>query len=276
MSIDVIICDDQTFMRAGIRSLLALESDMKVLGESATSGGALIQIARRTPHIVLGGGLDTAVGIASSLQERAAPSGRPGPGVVALLTHDEETSIVGALLAGVRGVVRKDGPTADLVAAIRAVAAGHASLTPKSTRCLVDWAVLASPPAANPSTACHALTRAETHVLRLIAGGMTSLEAAERLSVTEATIRSHVHHILAKLDLRSRSEAVAYAYRHGIVSPSRSGARSSVPTAVSNVETNETGLYTSLSCSCRPSAKVDALIPRQAGDGVARSGKTSQ
>ncbi|HEV2373905.1 MAG TPA: response regulator transcription factor [Streptosporangiaceae bacterium] len=218
MSIGVIICEEQTFARAGIRALISLEADMKVLGEPDTSSMALTHIARQPPHVVLVGSLGAAAEIVSWLRERVTRGGRPVTGTIALVTRDEEKDVVDVLRAGVRGVVRKDGSPPDLIRAIRAVAAGDAFLTPATTKRLIDWTMRATPPATGPPVACGVLTRAELAVLRLLASGMTSFEAAERLSVTEATIRSHVHHILVKLGLRSRSQAVAYAYRHGIAS----------------------------------------------------------
>ncbi len=217
MSIKVAVCGEHTFTRAGVRALLESESDMNVLEVSCAGRSAVSLIVRHSPHVVLACALMPAVEIVRGLRERAARAGRPETGVVALVAADEEQDIVEALRIGVSGIVRKDGEPAELVQAVRAVAAGYAALTPTSARVLLDWVAMAAPPPCSPPAALGVLTPAELRVLHLLATGMTGLEIAKHLGVTNTTVRSHVHHLLTKLGLRSRSEAVVYAFRHGLV-----------------------------------------------------------
>jgi DNA-binding NarL/FixJ family response regulator len=219
LSIGLIIYDDQTFTRAGIRALLASEPDIKVLEDLGNGAQVLRQIERRCPDVVLTGALREAVRIVSALRERIPQTERQKIRVIALVNDEEESHVVDALLAGVSGVVCRSGAPADLLHAIRVVAAGHASLTPTAARQLLDWAALASPPRRDPPETPTSLTPTEMKVLTLIASGVSGSDAAGRLGVSDATIRSHIHHMLTKLGLRSRAEIVAFAYKHRIVSP---------------------------------------------------------
>lgn len=218
MTINVLVCEDQTFVRAGVHAHLVSESDIKVVEDPNVGRTALGCIFRQLPDVVLTGTLSAAVEIAKGVRGRITHSSRP-PGIIALVTNDEERSVVEALLAGVRGVVRHDAPPADLVGAVRAVAAGEVFLPPRSARSLLDWAMQATPPPGDPPAEIAALTRSESRVLHLIATGMTGREVAEYLDVSYATIRSHIHHMVGKLGVRNRSEAIAYAYRHRLVRP---------------------------------------------------------
>jgi DNA-binding NarL/FixJ family response regulator len=217
VDINVTVCGEHTYTRAGVRALLESESDINVHEVSSTGRNAVSLIVRRSPHVVLACDLMPAMEIARGLGERSAYLNRPKPSVVALVAVEEEENIVDALRTGVRGIVRKDGEPAQLVQAVRAVAAGYASLTPSSARTLLDWVAAAAPPPDSPPAALDALTRTEVRVLYLLASGMTGVEIAGYLGVCDTTIRSHVHHLLTKLGLRSRSEAVAYAFRQGLV-----------------------------------------------------------
>lgn len=219
MTINVLVCEDQTFVRAGVCAHLATEADIEVLEDPRVGRRALGCIVRQLPDVVLTGTLYAAVEIARGMRGRVTHADRSSTGIIALVTNDEERSVVEALLAGVRGVVRRDAPPADLIDAIRVVAAGEVFLPPRSARSLLDWAMLATPPPRDPPAEIAALTRSESRVLHLIASGMTGPEVAEHLDVSCATIRSHIHHVLGKLGVRNRSEAIAYAYRHRLVRP---------------------------------------------------------
>jgi DNA-binding NarL/FixJ family response regulator len=217
MNIDIAVCSEHTFTRAGVRALLQSETDMNVREVARAGRSAVSLIVRQSPHVVLACALKPAVEIAGGLQEIGARSARPKTGVIALVAAEEEPDIVDALRSGVSGIVRKDGEPTELIQAVRAVAAGYASLTPSSARLLLDWIALAAPPPGTTPAALDALTRTELRVLYLLSTGMTGSEIAVHLGVSNTTVRSHVHHLLTKLGLRSRSAAVAYAFRHGLV-----------------------------------------------------------
>jgi DNA-binding NarL/FixJ family response regulator len=217
MSIEVLICEDHSFLRAGIRSLLADESDIAILEEPGFDRRALGRIIRRPSNVVLTGTLSKAIEIVRELKKSLPLLNGARVGVIALVSREEEVEVVAALLAGVRGVVRQDGQPVDLIHTIRAVAAGDAALSPTATKRLLDWASVTSPPPVPPPAAVGSLTGTELRILLQIADGVPGSEIAAKLGVSNATVRSHVHHILTKLGLHSRSEAVAFAYRHRIV-----------------------------------------------------------
>jgi DNA-binding NarL/FixJ family response regulator len=219
MGINVAVCGEHTFMRVGVRALLESEPHMKVREVPSTGRNAVSVITQQLPDVVVSAcALDQAVELARDMRARPGRGGKPKAGVVALITHDEEPNIIDALRTGVRGVVRRDGEPQELVRAVRAVAAGYASITPSAARILLDWVVLAAPPSGAQPVAVATLTRAELRVLILLANGLAGPEVADQLGVSDGTVRSHVHHVLTKLGLRSRSEAVAFAFRHGLVS----------------------------------------------------------
>lgn len=218
MDIDVVVCGEHTFMRVGVRALLESEPHIKVREVPSAGSNAVSLIRRYLPDVVVPAcGLDQAVEITRAMRGSRGGDGRPKTGVVALVTRDEEPGIIDALRMGVRGLVRRDGEPGELVRAVQAVAAGYASLTPAVARLLLDWVALAAPPPRAQLADFTTLTPAELRVLTLLASGLTGPEVADKLAVSNATVRSHVHHVLTKLGLRSRSEAVAYAFRHGLV-----------------------------------------------------------
>jgi len=143
-----------------------------------------------------------------------------GPGVIALVARDDsdEERVLEGIKSGLRGVVDRHGAAADLVSAIRAVASGYVWFVPVVMERVVRWALSAAP-LPLPSAPVGVLSETERVVLDCLAKGMLSSEISRQLGITEATVRSHVHHTLTKLGLRNRAQAVAFAYKYGLVGP---------------------------------------------------------
>ena len=225
MSIRVLIVDDQVLLRVGFRMILSAEPDIDVVGE-AGDGRSAIEAARRlAPDVVLMDirmpGMD---GVEAT--RHLVTEGERHPRVLILTTFDLDEYIVEALRAGAAGFLVKDAPPDELLHAIRVVAAGDALLAPSVTRRLLDRFASRLPPAEDrlPS-AVRELTERERQVLRLVATGLSNAEIAERLTVGEATIKTHVSHVLLKLGLRDRVQAVVLAYELGLVRPGDAGLR---------------------------------------------------
>jgi DNA-binding NarL/FixJ family response regulator len=215
----VLVADDQELVRAGFRLILEA-SGFVVVGEAADGAAAVELAARHHPDVVL---MDIRMpvldGIAATRQLTA--SGPPAPKVVILTTFDLDDYVYEALRAGATGFLLKDAPRADLIAAVRVAAAGDALLAPSVTRRLIE-AFAARPAEALPSPSRLAsLTPRERDILLLLARGRTNLEIAADLVVSEATVKTHVAHLLAKLGLRDRVQAVILAYETGAVTPGR-------------------------------------------------------
>jgi DNA-binding NarL/FixJ family response regulator len=215
--IRVVIVDDQVLVRTGLRMILDEAHDITVVGEAA-SGDDAIYITRRTaPHVVLMDvrmpGMD---GIESTRRIREAAD---APRVIVLTTFDLDEYVFAGLQAGASGFLLKDTLAADLLAAVRVVAAGQAVAGPTVTRRLIEHFVATIPGPGPDTTGLDVLTAREREVLVLIARGMSNGEIAETLVVSEGTVKSHVNRILSKLDLRDRIQAVILGYRAGLVSP---------------------------------------------------------
>jgi DNA-binding NarL/FixJ family response regulator len=209
----VVIADDQALMRAGFRMLLEAQSDIEIVGEAANGAEALEAVRRTSPDVVL---MDIRMPVMDGVE---ATRRMPGVRVVILTTFDLDEYVVDALRAGASGFLLKDAPPEDLVRAIRTAAAGDALLSPAVTRRLLDAVVPRLLERRPPPRALDALTERELDVLRLVAEGLANAEIADRLVVTEATVKTHVSHVLAKLGLRDRVQAVVYAYDVGLVHP---------------------------------------------------------
>ncbi|MFF0445022.1 response regulator [Streptomyces sp. NPDC004609] len=222
MTIRVNIVDDQAMVRAGFAALLSAQTDIDVVGE-APDGRAGVEVARSThPDVVL---MDVRMPEMDGLAAARAIL-RPPPGVVhvpkvlMLTTFDVDDYVYEALRAGASGFLLKDAPPADLIAAVRVVAAGEALLAPSVTRRLIaDFAAQRPAPRKDPSLRLKGLTPRETEVLELIARGLSNQEIAEHLVVAEQTVKTHIGRVLAKLDLRDRAQAVIFAYESGLVRP---------------------------------------------------------
>jgi DNA-binding NarL/FixJ family response regulator len=217
VSIGVLIVDDQALVRAGFRMVLEAEDDLQVVGEAASGSEAVEEALRAQPDVVL---MDVRMpeldGIEATRRLVAAGSSAK---VVMLTTFDLDEYVYSALRAGASGFVLKDIPPEQLVDGIRAVARGDALLSPSVTRKLIEeFARRADPPSATPSTLAE-LTPREFEVLGLIARGLSNAEIASDLFVSEPTVKTHVAHVLAKLQLRDRVQAVVLAYESGLVRP---------------------------------------------------------
>jgi DNA-binding NarL/FixJ family response regulator len=223
VSIGVLIADDQALVRTGFRMILSAEEDIEVVGE-AVDGREAVALARElNPDVVL---MDIRMpeldGIEATrrIAERAAEG---GPRILMLTTFDLNEYVYKALRAGASGFLLKDVPAQQLAAGVRMVAAGEALLAPSITRRLIEE-FAATPEAAPPPPGLDELTPREFEVFRLIARGLSNAEIADELVVSDATVKSHVAHVLMKLNVRDRVQAVVLAYEAGVVSPGqRSG-----------------------------------------------------
>jgi DNA-binding NarL/FixJ family response regulator len=216
----ILLADDQPLLRTGFRMVLGAEDDLDIVGE-AGDGAEAVDLARRLlPDVVL---MDIRMprmdGVAAT---RAIVAARLPVRVLILTTFDLDEYIVGALRAGASGFLAKDVPAEDLVDAIRTVAAGEAVVAPRILRRLLDRFAESLPdPAAAPRKPLEVLTEREREVLVQVARGLSNAEIGRALSVSETTIKTHVGHVLTKLGLRDRVQAVVLAYESGLVRPGR-------------------------------------------------------
>ncbi|MFI8874631.1 response regulator [Streptomyces sp. NPDC055243] len=220
MTIRVIIVDDQNMVRAGFAALLAAQSDIDVVGE-APNGRVGVDVSRNThPDVVL---MDVRMPEMDGLvAARALLEPPPGvvhvPKVLMLTTFDVDDYVYEALRAGASGFLLKDAPPADLISAVRVVAAGDALLAPSVTRRLITDFVKQRP-RNDQALRLNGLTPRETEVLVLIARGLSNQEIAEQLVLAEQTVKTHIGKVLSKLDLRDRAQAVIFAYESGLITP---------------------------------------------------------
>jgi DNA-binding NarL/FixJ family response regulator len=212
MTISVVVADDQPVVRAGYHAILDAHDDIDVVGE-ASHGGEAVALARSLkPDVVLMDiRMPTMDGIEATRQIVAANVGHEVR-VLVLTTFDLDEYVYGALQAGASGFILKDTPRDELVRAVRLVANGDALLGPEATQRLIHEFLRVAPTRLEPSSD---LTAREVEVLELLAEGMSNAEIANALYIGEATVKSHVSHVLMKLGLRDRVHAVIYAYRHG-------------------------------------------------------------
>jgi DNA-binding NarL/FixJ family response regulator len=216
--IRLLLADDQPLLRTGFRMVLGAEPDLDIVGE-AGDGADAVELARRLlPDVVL---MDIRMprldGVAAT---RAIVAARLPVRVLILTTFDIDEYVVGALRAGASGFLAKDVPADDLVAAIRTVAAGEAVVAPRILRRLLDRFADSLPdPNATPPRELDSLTEREREVLLQVARGLSNAEIARELRVSETTVKTHVGHVLTKLGLRDRVQAVVLAYETGLVRP---------------------------------------------------------
>ena len=216
MSIRILVADDQALVRAGFRMLLTGEDDIEVVAEAANGLEAVDKAARFAPTVVL---MDIRMPELDGLEAtRRILAADPTARILILTTFDLDEYIYEGLRAGASGFVLKDDPPEQLIAAIRTVAAGDALLSPAVTRRVIrpvhpDHAAVA---AAASSTS---LTAREREILRLIALGLSNAEIGRELFISETTVKTHVTHVLAKLNLRDRVQAVVLAYQTGVFEP---------------------------------------------------------
>jgi DNA-binding NarL/FixJ family response regulator len=216
VTIRIILVDDQELVRTGFRMVLDAQPDMTVVGE-ASDGLEATELARRQPAdvVIMDARMPRLDGVAATRRIREAGD---RPRVLMLTTFDLDEYAFAALKAGASGFLLKDVPPDELLFAIRAVHSGDAVVAPSTTRRLIDQFAPMLPAgemAAAPGLAD--LTDREHEVLILVAQGLSNCEIAQRLFVSEATVKTHVGRILAKLGLRDRVQAVVYAYENGLV-----------------------------------------------------------
>jgi DNA-binding NarL/FixJ family response regulator len=219
--IRVLIVDDQALVRTGFRMIVEAEDDVTVVGEAADGEEALRLAESARPDVVL---MDIRMPKLDGVEAtRRIVAGRDGdaPRVLILTTFDLDEYVVEALRAGASAFLLKDAPPEELVAAIRTVHAGDAVVAPRVTRRLLDRFASVLPAATVPDEppALASLTEREREVLTLIARGLSNAEIASELYVSETTVKTHVGHVLTKLGLRDRVQAVVLAYETGLVRP---------------------------------------------------------
>jgi DNA-binding NarL/FixJ family response regulator len=221
VTIGIVVADDHEVVRAGFAALLDTQPDFTVLG-IASDGDEAVRVCRELrPDVVLMDVRMPSLDGIEATRQLAGPDG-PGPRVLILTTFDLDEYVFDALRAGASGFLLKDVTAERLFDAVRVIAAGEALLAPAVTRRLIgEFTRLRSVPDALTPTAMVTLTPRETEVLRLVAEGMSNPEIARRLVVTEETVKTHVSHILAKLGLRDRTQAVIAAYESGLVVPGK-------------------------------------------------------
>lgn len=218
MATTVLIADDQALVRAGFRMILDAEVDIAVVAEATNGEEALAMCRRHHPDIVL---MDIRMpvmdGIEATRQLLAGPAADTR--VLVLTTFDEDDYISDALAAGASGFLLKDTPPEQLVEAIRVVAAGDALLSPSVTRRVIAQFAGRSARRTLRPTTLDDLTARELEVLHLVARGFSNAEIATELVVSETTVKTHVAHLLSKLRVRDRVQAVVLAYEAGVVHP---------------------------------------------------------
>ena len=221
MSITILLADDQELMRMGFRMVIESQPDMSIVGEAANGHEAIEGAAELAPDIVL---MDVRMPELDGIEAtRRIVAGDDRVRIIILTTFDLDEYTYSALRAGASGFLLKDAPPADLLAAIRAVASGDAVIAPSVTRRLLSRFIEHLPdpsmpePASDP--ALDTLTPREHEVLIEVARSHSNAEIAEHLVLSEATVKTHVGRILAKLSLRDRVQIVVYAYETGLVRP---------------------------------------------------------
>ena len=218
--IRVLLADDQSLVRMGFRMILEAETDITVLGEAGDGAAAVRMTAALRPDVVL---MDVRMPGVDGIDATAAiTAAGEAAKVLILTTYDLDHYVYAGLRAGASGFLLKDAPPADLLAAIRTVADGAAVLAPSTTRRLIDRFVPLLPDperTARRDSLLEPLTDRERDVFRLLARGRSNREIASELFLSESTIKIHVGHILAKLNLRDRVQAVVQAYESGLITP---------------------------------------------------------
>jgi DNA-binding NarL/FixJ family response regulator len=216
-AVTVLIADDQALVRAGFRAILDSQTDISVVGEAADGRDAVDLARKRRPKVVL---MDIKMPDLDGLEatRRILAEDDQETAVLMLTTFDLNEYVYEALRAGASGFLLKDVRPEDLIAAVRVVAGGDALIAPTVTKRLIEHFIRTAPPSAPPAE-LDELTPREVEVLTLMARGLSNGEIAADLVLSEATVKTHVKHVLAKLGVRDRVQAVVFAYEAGLVTP---------------------------------------------------------
>lgn len=218
MTVRVLIADDQGMVRTGFSVFLSAQPDIEVVGEAADGDEAVRRSAELRPDVVL---MDVRMpvldGLSATRRILAGDGPDPRPKILVLTTFDLDDYVYEALRAGASGFLLKDASAAQLAEAVRVVARGDALLAPAVTKRLISEFARLGGPRAPTRTTLAGLTERETEVLALVAQGLSNMEIAGRLVVSEQTVKTHVGRILAKLGLRDRPQAIVFAYETGLV-----------------------------------------------------------
>jgi DNA-binding NarL/FixJ family response regulator len=217
--IRVLIADDQSLVRAGFRMILEAESDVEVVGEAADGREAVDAARELDPDVIL---MDVRMPNVDGLEatRRLLDGKEEGPRILILTTFDLDEYVYEALRVGASGFLLKDTPPEQLVDAIHVVANGDALLSPVITRRVIEEFVRRPPDSIRkPAAELEELTARELEMLRYIARGLSNAEIAKAAFVSETTVKTHVAHILMKLRIRDRVQAVVFAYENGVVAP---------------------------------------------------------
>ncbi len=214
----VLVVDDQILIRAGLVALLRAAPEIEVVGEASSGEEAIQAVGRTHPDVVL---MDIQMPGMSGIEATSKILGTAGdpPRILILTTFDLDEYVYGALRAGAAGFVLKDTPPQRLLGAIAAVAGGDMLFGPTVTRRLIEaYATRQAPGPATPA-ALESLTNREVEVLRLVGRGLSNVDIASTLAVSEATVKTHLNRLMTKLTLCSRAQAVVLAYETGLVVP---------------------------------------------------------
>jgi len=215
--IRVLVADDHHLVRTGFRVILEIEEDIEVVGEASDGAQAVDLAARTRPDVVL---MDVEMpGVDGLEATRRIVAVDAGPAVLILTTFDRDDYLFAALEAGASGFLLKNGTPEALIDAVRVVARGDALLAPEMTRRVIATFTKRGGTSRTDGRRLSELTPREHEVLVLLAGGATNAEIAAALVLGEATIKTHVSRVLTKLGLRDRTQAVVFAYEHGVVTP---------------------------------------------------------
>jgi DNA-binding NarL/FixJ family response regulator len=223
MSTKVLLADDQELMRMAFRMVMETQPDMSIVGEACDGREAVLATERLDPDVIL---MDVRMPEMDGVQAtRLIVQSNSTARIIILTTFDLDEYVYAALRAGASGFLLKDTPPADLLSAIRAVASGDAVVAPRVTRRLLSTYAHRLPVSGRPDHAQHErlalLTAREREVLMQVASSLSNAEIAERLVLSEATVKSHVGRVLAKLELRDRVQIVVFAYETGLITPSQ-------------------------------------------------------
>jgi len=214
--IRIVLVDDQELMRVGFRMVLGAQEDMEVVGE-AGDGRAAIELAEKLrPDVVL---MDVRMPVLDGVEATRVITEAGTSKVLVMTTFDLDEYALSALRCGASGFLLKDTPPSHLVSALRSVASGDAVVSPSVTRRLLDRFLGPGGGEPRDPAVLNALTEREREVLVLIANGLSNTEIARKLFLSEATVKTHVGRVLAKLELRDRVQAVVLAYETGLVRP---------------------------------------------------------